>query len=288
MIDFSKITLERASTMQIVKRQFSVTFASVLPAIAAATLLGGSVWAAVELAKVNGKAITDSDVKAALSGMNEGQRENVLRDPATKKQVLGTLIDQEILIQESERLKIDQSQQYKDALNAFKRQYLMSQVLEKGIAGKLTDSAARKYFDAHKRRFSTDQVHVQHILVSDELQAREVLKKAQDPKADFQELAEKFSKDPSAKNNRGDIGVVTRDSPFVEDFKNAAFEGQKGQIVGPIKTAFGFHIIKVVDKKMGRPLEYDEVELKVKAEMRDDLIKEYVGQLKRNAKVQVM
>lgn len=267
------------------KRQIFISFASF--AVATALAAGGA-WAATELAKVNGKSITDADVKSALGGMSDQQRDNLLKDPAMKKQVLGGIIDQEILLQEGERLKVEQTQQYKDAIAAFRRQYLMSQALEKGIAGKVSDSSARKYFDTHKRRFSTDQVHVMHILVSDELQAREVLRKAQDPKADFQELAEKFSKDPSAKNNRGDIGVVTRDSPFVEEFKNAAFEGQKGQIVGPIKTTFGFHLIKIVDKKMGRPLEYDEVELKVKGEMRDQLIREYVNQLKKAAKVQIL
>lgn len=264
--------------------RFSV-FSVVLPIVTILSI--GSVAAAVELAKVNGKPVTDKDLTLALSGMNEGQRESVLRDPVAKKQVLSTVIEQEVLVQEGEKQKIDQTQQFKDAAAAFRRQYLAAQVLDKGVGTKLTDASARAYYENHKRRFSTDQVHVQHILVTDEMQARDVLKKAQAPKADFQELAEKLSKDPSAKNNRGDIGVITRDSPFVQEFKDAAFDGQKGQIVGPIKTAFGYHIIKVVDKKLGRPLEYDEVELRVKGVMRDELVKDYVTQLRKQAKVQV-
>ncbi len=261
-------------------------------AVAVATiLLSGAGFskalAATELAKVNGKPITDKDLQQALAGMTESQRETLLKDPAAKKQIVTTLADQEVLIQEAEKQKIDQSQQYKDALNAFRRQYLASQVLEHGVSARLSDTTARKYFETHKRQFSTDQIHVQHILVSDELQARDMLKKAQDPKADFQDLAEKFSKDPSAKRNRGDIGVISRNSPFAEEFKAPAFEAKKDSIIGPVKTAFGYHIIKVLDKKMGRAMEYDEVELKVKSEMRDELIKDYMSQLKKQAKVQI-
>lgn len=290
MISFSVTTLERARTMTR-KRQFSVTRTSLKTfavAITPAVLTLGSVWASVELAKVNGKPITESDLARVLSGMNDGQRSNVLKDPATRKQILTSVIDQEILVQEGEKLKLDQSQAYKDALANFRRQYLMGQVLERGVGGKLTDATARKYYEANKRRFSTDQVHVQHILTSDEMQARELLKKAKEAGADFQELAEKHSKDPSAKNNRGDIGPINRDSPFVQEFKDAAFDGKKGEIIGPVKTAFGFHLIRIVDKKLGRPLEYDEVELKVKGELREALIKDYVSQLKRQAKVQIL
>ncbi len=273
--------------MRQTKRQKFNIISSVAVATISLFSAGISAQAATELAKVNGKPITEKDVQQALTGMSESQRAALLKDPVAKKQIVSTLADQEVLIQEAEKLKIDQSQPYKDALIAFRRQFLAAQVLERGVSPKVTDTTARKYFEAHKRRFSTDQIHVQHILVSDELQARDMLKKAQAPQADFQELAEKFSKDPSAKRNRGDLGVIGRDSPLVEEFKAPAFDAPKDSIVGPVKTAFGYHIIKVVDKKIGRPMEYDEVELKVKGEMRDEFVKDYMAQLKKQAKVQI-
>lgn len=242
---------------------------------------------AAELAKVNGRGITDRDLRLALPGLSEGQRETYLRDPNSRRQVLVELINQELLVQEAEKLKLDQEQGYKDALGAFRRQFLAARVLEKNLASKVTDSAARKYFQANKSRFSTAQVHVQHILSADEGTARSVLAQAKKPEQDFQALAEKLSRDPSAKNNRGELGLITRDSPFVAEFKDAAFNAPENTIVGPVKTTYGYHVIKVLEKKVGRPLGYDEVELKVRGELRAELVNVYVGDLKNQAKVQV-
>ena len=251
------------------------------------TVLSSAPASAMDVAKVNGKSITDRDLNSALGGMNEGQRESILKDPNSRRQVLMNVIEQEVLIQEGERSKLDQEQEFKDAATAFKNQYLATKVLEKNLVSKMTDKAARKFYDNHKNQFSTDQVHVMHILAPDEEHARELLAKAKKPDTDFQALAKKVSKDPSAKNNRGDLGFISHDSPFVREFKDAAFGGNKGELVGPIKTIYGYHIIKIVDKKLGKPMEYDEVELKVKGELKQELIQAYVGKLKAQAKVQI-
>lgn len=257
-------------------------------AIALGLLAGLPVLAwAVDLAKVNGKSITDGDVKGALMGMNEGQRQSFLADPASRRQVLLSLVDQELLQQQAEKEKLDQDAEYKQALAMFRRSYLADRILQKNIGLKLNDAAARKHYDAHKSRYSTDQVQVQHILASDEVQARELLQKAKAPNADFEELAEKFSRDPSAKNNRGSIGWILRDAPYVEEFKEAAFSGKPGEILGPVKTIFGYHLIKVVDRKVGKQLEYTEVELRVRNDLRQELVQGYLGKLKQQAKIQV-
>jgi peptidyl-prolyl cis-trans isomerase C len=241
--------------------------------------------AATELAKVNGTSITDKDLAAALSGLNEGQRANVLKDSNSKRQILDGLIDQTLLAQTAEKEKLDQDQDFKDALAAFKKQYLANKLLQKNLSAKITDAAAKKYYEVNKLRYSTDQVHAQHILVSDEKQARDLLKQAKAEGADFEALAEKNSKDPSAKNNRGDLGFFGRDR-MVAEFTDAAFRAGEGEVVGPVKTSYGYHIIKVVQKKSGKPLEYGEVELRVKNDMRQELVSQYLSKLKTTAKVE--
>jgi len=252
-----------------------------------ALLLGSGVPVAraVELAKVNGKAISMEEVTSMLSGMPEGQRGAIKKEPTALRSIVQNMVNQELLVQEGEKSKLDQEAAYKEALAAFRRQYLAAKVVEKNVGPKLTEKAAKAYYNNNKRLFSTDKVQVQHILVATDAEAREVMKKAKEPGADFQELAEKLSKDPSAKNNRGDIGVVLRDSPFVKEFKDAAFEGAIGELVGPVRTAYGFHVIKIIDRKLGRPLEYDEVELKVKGTLRDELIENYVADVRSKAKI---
>jgi len=248
-------------------------------------LLIASTASAVDLAKVNGKVITDQDVNTALGGFNAGQKRQLLSDVSSKREIVSNLIEQELLIQEGEKQKLDRDADYKAALAAFRRQYLTQRVLSKNIDAKMSESGAKKFYQANKRKYSTDKVHVQHILVADEKTATQVLKQAKAPKADFQKLAEKLSKDPSAKNNRGDIGVITRDSPFVEEFKNAAFEGDKGEVIGPIKTLYGYHIIKIVDKQIGKTLDYNEVEMRVKADYKKDLVQDYLVKLRKQAQV---
>jgi peptidyl-prolyl cis-trans isomerase C len=249
-------------------------------------LTAGGVQAA-DVAKVNNKPVTDRDIQMSLGGFNEGQRKSVLSDSNSRREILSNLIDQEVLTQEGEKQKLDQDQDYKDAVSAFRKQYLASKVLQKSLSAKMNEAAAKKYYEGHKANYSTDQAQVQHILLADETQAREIMKKAQADGADFQELAEKYSRDPSAKNNRGELGMITRDSPFVAEFKNAAFNAKKGDIVGPVKTLYGYHVIKVVDKKLGKALDYDEVELKVKNDMRQELVQAYVSQLRKQAKIEI-
>jgi len=104
------------------------------------------------------------------------------------------------------------------------------------------------------------------------------------PGVDFQKVAEARSKDPSAKNTRGDVGFFSR-TMFDQAFTDAAFGASAGDIVGPIKTAFGWHIIKVVDRKVGKVLDFAEVEQRVRADLQRELLKEYVLDLRKKAKI---
>jgi peptidyl-prolyl cis-trans isomerase C len=239
-----------------------------------------------QIATVNGKPVTDEDVKMALSSLNEAQRDGISKDLNSKKQVLSSVLEQEILLQEATKEKLDQDNDYKNALAAFRKQYLINRTLEKNLRSKMTDSAAKSYYETHKADFSTDQVHAHHILLSDEKKAKQILAEAKAPNADFQALAEKHSQDPSAKNNRGDLGFFGKDQ-FVPEFTHAAFSASEGEIIGPVQTSFGFHIIKVLKKKVGAPLEYREVELKVKNALWQRLVMTYVGKLKEQAKIQI-
>ena len=217
---------------------------------------------AKELARVNESVITDQDLMAELGSLNEAQRSSVLKDVNNRRQVLLTIIDREVLAQEAEKLKLDQEPEFKQAMAQYRKQLLMSRLTQKKVAPQTTASAVKKYYDSHKYKYSPDLAHVQQILVSDEAEAKRLLEKAKDSKNDFQELAEKFSKDPAAKNNRGDLGYINR-RQFVRDFTDAIFDAPEGEITGPVKTTYGYHIIKVIDKKLGKPLEFNEVEVQV-------------------------
>jgi len=90
------------------------------------------------------------------------------------------------------------------------------------------------------------EVHAAHILVKNEKKAQEVLEKLSSGQS-FAEMARKYSQCPSAKSG-GDLGWFGK-GRMVPEFEKAAFEGEKGKVLGPVKTKFGLHIIKVMDKK---------------------------------------
>jgi peptidyl-prolyl cis-trans isomerase C len=262
-------------------------FQNIKVGAAVVLLLGWTQASQADIAKVNSKTLTEADLKAAVSGINEVQADTLLKDKTSRRQLVNSLIEQELLLQKAESDKLDQSADYKRAVENFRKQFLVSAILEKNLKTKLTDKAARDYYGKNKLKFSTDQVRAQHILVATEKEAQEMLKKAKEKDADFQALAEKSSKDPSAKNNRGDLGYFTRDR-MVAEFAEAAFNGKPGQIVGPVKTTFGYHIIKVVDIKPGKVPGFEEVEMQVKNNLRQSLIEDYVGTLRKSAKIQVL
>ena len=127
-------------------------------------------------------------------------------------------------------------------------------------------------------------MHAQHILLATDKEAESVLAEVKKAGVDFQKVAESRSKDPSAKNTRGDVGFFSR-TMFDQAFTDAAFSANVGDIVGPVKTAFGFHVIKVVDRKVGKMPEFAEVEQRVRADYQRELLKNYVSDLRKKAKV---
>ncbi len=238
-----------------------------------------------KVADVNGRPITDRDLESALSNFNEGQRATILGNKASKARVVDTLIEQELLSEAAEKEGLEKSQEYKDALAAFRKQFLSNRLLALKLSPKVTESAAKKYYERNIHLFSTDTVTASHILLESEAEAKDVLAKAKANGADFNALAEKFSKDPSAKNNRGNIGTFPRER-MVPEFSKAAFQAKTGEIVGPVKTDFGWHVIKVTDKFIGKPMNYEEVELKVKSALRAELTQELISGLRKTAKIQ--
>ncbi len=237
------------------------------------------------LATVNGKEITEKDVEFSLEGLAPEQKKNIIGDRHSRSQVLMSLIDQELLIKKAEEKKMDQTPEFTSAVTAFKKRLLSEMVLQKELGSKVTPKELKKYYENNKIRYSTDAYHVWHILVSDATRAKEIYKKAKVAATDFQALAEKVSEDPSAKNNRGDLGYVDIHSPFVAEFKDAIIGSSKGKLIGPLKTAFGYHVIKIVDKKFGHPLGYDEVELLVQNEFKKELRENYIDELRQKAKI---
>ncbi len=260
------------------------TLSALLPLFTAVVLTISVSAQANTVATVNGKILTDEDLKSLVSTLPDRQKESMLNDKVMRAQLIQSLIDQELMVQEASAKKIEDSKEYKEALMGFKKQALSNLLVQKQLASKVTDASTLEYFNKNKNHYSTDQVHAQHILVSTAKEADAILEEAKKPGADFQAIAEKKSKDPSAKNNRGDVGFFSRET-YDPAFADAAFTAKVGSIVGPVKTAFGYHVIKIVDRKVGKIPEFVEVEQKVKIDVQRDLLQKYLAELRKKASI---
>lgn len=264
-------------------KNFNTTI--LLALVIAAFGLGGSAFAAIELAKIGTKSITDSDVKGLLGNIPEGQKQQINNDAATKVRVVDNIVVEELFVMEAEKSGVAKDKEFQQTLERVRRQLLAQKYLQKSVQPKLSDSNVKSFFDKNKTKYSQDEVHAFHVLLKTEAEAKEVYTKAKAGE-DFEVLAKKYSKDPSAAQNMGDLGFFTR-SRMVPQFADAAFGMKAGEISPPVQTPFGFHVIKVVEKKEGKPVKFDEVKEQVREDLKNESTNELIAALKKANKVTV-
>ena len=146
----------------------------------------------------------------------------------------------------------------------------------------LSEEKLKEYYEQNKEEYRNTQVKASHILVDKEEEAKDILKKLQAGQ-DFAELATEFSKDPGSAAQGGDLGFFSKDM-MVPEFDVAAFSLKPGEISEPIKTTYGYHIIKVVDKidEIGS---FEDVEENIKSMFIDKAISTKSDEIKNSLKI---
>jgi peptidyl-prolyl cis-trans isomerase C len=254
--------------------------------LAMSLLAGGPVRADDNpvLAKVNGAEIRQSDVALAEEELGPSLSQ---MDPATKSEnVLGFLIDMKIVAKAAEEKKIADREDFKNRLAFARNRLLMDNLLAVEGKAATTDEAMKKvYEEASKQITGEQEVHARHILVETEDDAKAVeeeLKKG----ADFAELAKKKSKDPGASDG-GDLGFFTKDQ-MVPEFSTVAFALEPGKISDPVKSQFGWHIIKVEEKRNRKAPDFEQVKSQIETYVTRKAQADFVAKLRDTAKVERM
>jgi peptidyl-prolyl cis-trans isomerase C len=236
------------------------------------------------LAKVNGAEIRQSDVALAEEELGPSLAQ---MDPATKKEsVLAFLIDMKIVAKAAEDKKLEDRPDFKARLAFTRNRLLMDNLLAVEGKAATTDEAMKKvYAEAAKQIEGEQEVHARHILVESEDEAKAIeaeLKKG----ADFAELAKKKSKDPGASDG-GDLGFFTKDQ-MVPEFSTVAFALEPGKISDPVKSQFGWHVIKVEEKRNRKAPDFEQVKAQIETYVTRKAQAEYVAKLRESAKVERM
>ncbi|SMB86484.1 peptidyl-prolyl cis-trans isomerase C [Desulfonispora thiosulfatigenes DSM 11270] len=279
------------------------------------------------VAKVNDEVITrdELDNKVVQIAASEGLN---LEDPqyASFKdyfdlQVLNQIIDEKLLMKQAEKKNIKADSKVVDEKLAqikgqfasdkeykeyYEKQFKMS---EKEIKQVVTDSIIMEklfaeitkdvkittdlqtYYNENKEEFNQpEKIKAKHILVETEKEAKEILKQVTENKADMEKLAQEKSIDPSAKENKGNLGYFPRGS-MVPEFEEVAFALNAGEIAKePVKSQFGYHIIQVEDKVAAKQLSFEEakgqIEDKLLTGAKNNKVMEYLTEVRKEAKIE--
>src|SRR3982074_3073541 len=232
------------------------------------------------LAKVNGAEIRQSDVALAEEELGPSLAQ---MDPATKKEnVLAFLIDMKIVAKAAEDKKAETNEDFKKRLAFTRNRLLMDSLLATEGKAATTDEAMKKvYEDASKQITGEQEVHARHSVVETEDEAKAVaeeLKKG----ADFAELAKKKSKDPGASDG-GDLGFFTND-PMGPEFSTVAFPREPAKCSDPVKSQFGWHIIKVEEKRNRKAPDFEQVKGQIETYVTRKAHADFVAKLREAAK----
>lgn len=199
------------------------------------------------LAKVNGKEINEGHIKYYLKLMgSEGDKYN---NPEGIEKIVDELIGQELILKEAKEKKYEDEAEFKEELEiateTLLRQYAVKKLFDKV---KVTEEDLTKYYEENKEKFKTPlKVRVKHILVDDKKKANNIREEILNGEKDFESAAKEYSTCPSAENG-GDLGEVGP-GQMVSEFEKAMFSAAVGKVSQPVKTQYGYHLLKVDERK---------------------------------------
>ena len=214
------------------------------------------------LAKVGDKEISNLDIDSAIQGLDPYQAQQFQTEQG-RKYVLEDLVNQELLYMYAKDNKIDQDEAFRKEMAEIEKnvlkQYVINQIL---TSVQVTDDEKRTFFEANKANFSNPPTaNAKHILVDTEEKANEILAQIKAGEVTFEDAARAHSTCPS-KYQGGDLGTFGR-GQMVPEFEAATFAMEVGDISDPVKTQFGYHIIKLEAKNEESIPTYEEVADKV-------------------------
>ncbi len=235
------------------------------------------------LAKVNGVEIRQSDLNMAEEELGSGQLAQM--DPATKREnLLSYVIDLKIVAKAAEDKKLGDTDAFKKSLAFARERLLMDKLLTDEAKAATTDAAMRKvYEEAASQMGGDEEVRARHILVENEADAKQIIDELKKG-GDFAEIAKKKSKDPGASDG-GDLGYFTKEQ-MVPEFSKVAFEIEPGKISDPVKSQFGWHVIKVEDKRKRKAPEFEQVKPQIETYVTRKAQADLVSKLRESAKIE--
>ena len=257
------------------------------------------------LAKVGNKTITNADLDALISFYPQNQQAVIKADPKNREIMLRNLVTIMAVSDAARRQGFDKERAVKRQTQILTDEHLAKSYIQKRMLPqiKVTDKDVEAYYKEHAKEFEKPEtVKARHILIGfkegikDE-EKKELKKKAEKvhDKAkggdDFAKLAAEYSDDPGSKTKGGDLGFFARGT-MVHEFENAAFALKPGELSSIVETPYGYHIIKVDEKKAAETPAYDSIKEQVQAKAtqaaEQKKVNDFIEKAMKDSKVEIL
>lgn len=257
---------------------------------AAAIALLGLGWTSANVAaeekvvaKVNGKVLTEADLRLAESEI--GTDLGTLSGSQRRYVLVEYLIENQLFADAAESQKLGAGPAFDERMSYWKRRALRDAYFEQAVKSQVGEGAAKTYYDDQVKGLKPEEeVQARHILVESEDKAKEIAEKIKGG-ADFAQLAKENSKDPGSKDDGGMLGFFSR-GQMVPQFEQAAFKLKVGEISAPVKSNFGWHIIKLENRRDKKPPSFEDVKDRLVNAMIQSKAKAVATELHEKAKIE--
>lgn len=246
------------------------------PAPAAQTPAGTATNPDTVVARVGDAEITTADIAVAYAELPEQYRQLPLS--VLYNQLLDQLINRELMLRAGREQKLDEDETIQAQVKQFEDFAIQRAYLDRFISETVTEDKLRKQYDATiGAEKGKEQVKASHILLQSEAEANAIIKELADG-ADFAQLARDRSTGPSAPQG-GDLGYFNREQ-MVTEFADAAYEMEEGEVSSvPVKTQFGWHVIKVTGRRTLPPPTFEEVRERILDQLTREVLQTHMADL---------
>ncbi len=235
---------------------------------------------------INDTTLTQQDYDQYIEIRSQKAKTNVTPD---KQTIIDEMIDRELLRQDALNKKLDRDPKFLEQLKQLRDNLLMSFALQTHLeTNKITDAIVRNFYNQRISEIKMPkQYKAQHILVETETEAKEVIAEIAKGTS-FGKLAKAKSTDIGSAKKNGDLGWVTKQK-LVPSFGNAMEKLAKGEYTKtPVKSRFGWHIIKVEDIKSQQAPAFNRVKEQIRNGLQNQQMQQYSSQLRAKAKIQII
>ncbi len=251
---------------------------------ASITLISFNAYAAKSVATVNGKTISKKTFEAYV--LHKQKQDPKFDSKKGREILIQELVNRELMFQDALKKKLDKDKDVLFQLKQHRIDLLIKHAIRKTmLSTPITDTELKLEYDRRVKSANVKEFKARHILLKKEAKAKSIIKELKNGK-DFIKLAKAYSTGPTGKNG-GDLGWFNA-RQMVPEFSKAVAKMKKGSYTKtPVKTKFGWHVIKLEDIRKMEPPKFKDIKKQVRIIMQNKKLQEYIAKLRKKSKIKI-